>query len=82
MPYITNVLPPDKPSSPENLRVTEIWSDHMMLQWEPPSSDGGSPITGYTIEQRDTSDVHFIFVAAVKKDVTSYQVTLGNLSDI
>ena len=68
--------PSDKPSPPSNLRVTDIWKDYMMLVWEPPQADGGSPITGYTIEQRDAYEVGFRFVVALKEDATSYQVRL------
>ena len=43
----------DEPDTPVNLRVTEYWTDHISLSWDPPHNDGGSPLTCYLIEKRD-----------------------------
>jgi hypothetical protein len=64
----------DKPDTPENFRVTDVWKDYMMLLWEAPKSDGGSALTGYTLEQRDAYEVSYKFVASVQADAVSYQV--------
>lgn len=45
----------DSPSSPRNLSVTTVTEDSVSLTWDVPSDDGGSPITGYTVEKRDAS---------------------------
>ena len=68
-------LPFDKPSIPQNFRVTDVWKDYMMLVWEAPESDGGSPLSAYTLEQRDAYEVSYKFVASVPADAVSYQVT-------
>ena len=44
-----------KPEEPQNLRVTEVSKDYVILAWEKPESDGGSPITSYTIEKCDAA---------------------------
>lgn len=49
-PYVT-------PGSPKGLEVSDIKKDSMVLTWEAPSEDGGSPITGYIIEKHDKEGV-------------------------
>jgi len=63
-----------KPSKPNNLHVTDIWKDYMTVVWEAPQSDGGSAVTGYTLEQRDAFDVNYKFIASVDANTTQYQV--------
>ena len=65
----------DKPSKPTNLRVTDVWKDYIGVSWEPPLKDGGSPVTGYTLEQRDALNAAgYQFVATVNDSQTVYQV--------
>jgi predicted phage tail protein len=45
--------PFDEPGKPGNLRPTDWDKDHVDLQWTPPESDGGSPITSYIVEKKD-----------------------------
>ena len=42
---------PDVPSAPDAPQVTEVFGDHCVLTWKAPSSDGGCPLSGYTIER-------------------------------
>ena len=64
----------DKPSKPLNLRVTDIWKDYITITWEEPESDGGCPLTGYVIEQRDAYEVGNRFVANVGANTLMHQV--------
>ena len=48
----------DKPTPPRNLQVKNVFSDRCTLFWQPPSDDGGSPITRYVVEAIDVSQPH------------------------
>uniref|UniRef100_A0A3B5AT53 Titin n=1 Tax=Stegastes partitus TaxID=144197 RepID=A0A3B5AT53_9TELE len=47
------------PGSPKSLEISDIKKDSMLLTWEAPSEDGGSPITGYIIEKHDKEGVRW-----------------------
>lgn len=47
------------PGPPKNLDISDIKKDSMVLTWEAPSEDGGSPITGYIIEKHDKEGVRW-----------------------
>ena len=46
--YFTDV--PGKPGKPD---AYEVDKDHITLKWQPPLSNGGSPIIGYDVERRE-----------------------------
>ena len=52
MDEITAKDPFGKPAKPGQPIATDWDKDHVDLEWMPPKSDGGSPITGYIIEKR------------------------------
>lgn len=35
--------------------MSDVTENSVTLKWSPPSKDGGSPVTGYVIEKRDTN---------------------------
>ncbi len=43
----------DKPKPPEDLKVSEIFAEHCLLSWSPPSDDGGGEITEYIVERQE-----------------------------
>ena len=49
----------DKPDAPQNLKVTEVSRDYVVLTWEAPENDGGAKITRYTIEKKDATKFHW-----------------------
>jgi len=43
------------PDAPLNCQVRDVTATSCLLTYQPPNSDGGSPILGYIIERRDNS---------------------------
>ena len=46
--------------------MPELSKDFVVLAWDEPEEDGGSPITGYIIEKRDIKRAGFVKVEEVK----------------
>lgn len=49
------LCPPAVPGQCEKPTVTEVCLASMTVNWEEPKYDGGSPITGYFIEKKETT---------------------------
>uniref|UniRef100_A0A665TCS8 Titin n=1 Tax=Echeneis naucrates TaxID=173247 RepID=A0A665TCS8_ECHNA len=48
------------PDPPENPEVTAITKDSMVVMWQAPKSDGGSPITNYNVERKDKIGLRWV----------------------
>lgn len=67
------------PSAPEKLHFTERSKTTITLAWEPPRTDGGSPLLGYLVEKmRSDSDEFDPAHRSICKDCT---ITLENLNE-
>lgn len=62
--YSSTVFPADKPGPPASVKTTKVFSDRVKLRWEPPLADGGSEITNYIIEKRETSRANWALVTS------------------
>ncbi|XP_076471204.1 twitchin-like [Babylonia areolata] len=51
--HIIAKRPFDEPHPPSQPEVVDRDRNFIELKWEPPSKDGGAPITGYDIERKD-----------------------------
>nr|XP_006823011.1 PREDICTED: titin-like [Saccoglossus kowalevskii] len=69
--------PYDKPGQPGIPTVTNITRDSVHLSWQPPVSDGGSPITGYIVEKRETTSRRWF--RASRSELTDTQYNVVNL---
>ena len=51
--FTIDVIVIDKPSAPENLKVTDVTDRSVSLTWDEPHSDGGANVFGYVIEKKE-----------------------------
>ena len=73
VPFKVVVL--DKPSACEGpLRVSGVAEDRCTLSWRPPLHDGGSPVSRYVVERRESSRLAWTVVNAAC-DATVLKVT-------
>lgn len=70
---------PGSPSAPEKLRYTNRSKNTITLTWQPPHSDGGSPIIGYYVEKMRSDSNEF--EVANRKVFTECCGTIENLSE-
>ena len=61
---------PDAPEGP--VEFSDITKDSVTLSWKPPTKDGGSEVTGYVIEQRDTRRSTWTKAGTVNGETTSF----------
>lgn len=43
------------PGPPTSVKFSEVFATSVKVAWEPPLKDGGSPITHYIVDKRETS---------------------------
>ena len=68
------------PSAPVNPHVKDVETRAVTLKWSPPAKDGGSPVTGYTIEYR-VSGMFRWDVANHGEPIMDQRYTVRNLKD-
>ena len=64
--------PPSKPVGP--LKTKDVDRTSVTLEWQPPTDDGGSPLTGYILEKRDVSRPTWTKVEKLSPGKMSYKV--------
>lgn len=50
----------DVSEPPANVRISEVTKNSVSLSWQRPPYDGGSKITGYSVERRDGSNGRWV----------------------
>ncbi|KAM6458220.1 myosin-binding protein H isoform 3-T4 [Liasis olivaceus] len=43
----------ERPGSPENLKVVDVWGFNGALEWSPPQDKGNADLKGYTVQKAD-----------------------------
>ena len=64
--------PPTEPAGP--MQVTMTSDDSCELRWLPPHSNGGTPITSYILELRETTSNIWRRIGSVEATTTSFQL--------
>ncbi|XP_074521934.1 myosin-binding protein C, cardiac-type [Halichoeres trimaculatus] len=50
----------DVPDPPQAVRILSVGEDSCVVQWDPPSFDGGQPIIGYVLERKKTKSYRWM----------------------
>ena len=69
----------EKPSPPRNLRVVDVYKDFITVAWDAPETDGGAPLTGFTVEKADAK--RKTFTNAGSTDAATLKFKVGKLSE-
>ena len=64
-----------RPGAPRNLRATPAGWSAIDLEWDEPSSDGGSAVTGYRVQTSATGSGGWSLLATTGDDVTAFRHT-------
>ena len=67
------------PGAPNAPTVSDIYHDNCLVAWQPPTEDGGSPVTGYHLERRTVGSKHWIQVN--KESVSELELRVTELVD-
>lgn len=63
----------DKPSAPGGpLKVEEVRNDHVKVKWNKPKDNGGTDLTGYTLEKMDMDTGRWIPAGEVGPDLDNF----------
>ena len=65
----------DRPHVPRNVRVTDQYKDFIVIEWDKPDNDGGSPITGYVVEKREASRKMWTGISETSADTLKVKAT-------
>ena len=55
--------------------MKEVAPTNISLVWDTPDNDGGTPITGYTVEKADAKRRNFSNIGKTDADTQSYKAT-------
>lgn len=60
-----NIVVMDRPSAPVGpVEIFDVTEDSVSLKWLPPAYEGGSPITNYIVQKRETTTANWMDVSS------------------
>uniref|UniRef100_A0A3Q1G184 Fibronectin type-III domain-containing protein n=1 Tax=Acanthochromis polyacanthus TaxID=80966 RepID=A0A3Q1G184_9TELE len=62
--------PPDKPSPPRDLVISEVTSESAYLTWKVPEDNGGAVISHYVVQKKDVAADQWVPVAPANKKLS------------
>jgi hypothetical protein len=65
------------PGPPTSIRLIGITEDSVTIEWTPPTSDGGRPVTRYVIEKREASSQYWTPAASTSATVLGSRAGTG-----
>lgn len=72
--YLTICIATDRPGPPEApVETVETTSSIIVIKWNPPRDDGGSPVTNYIIERQQAGQSQWKKLGNVSADKTSFR---------
>lgn len=74
---VTAKVPFDPPGPPTKLRADEVTKTSATIRWEPPETDGGSPVTGYYVERSTNGK----WLKVNKKALTVCELAMDDLKE-
>ncbi|CAL9697291.1 unnamed protein product [Knipowitschia caucasica] len=74
-PIVMAQFPFSVPSAPEAPYASAVTKYNMVVQWEPPTKDGGSPIIGYHIERKEKNSILWTKLNKLILTDTRYKTT-------
>jgi hypothetical protein len=70
----------DKPGPPAAFDLSEITNESCFLAWNPPRDDGGSNVTNYIVERRQTDKEEWVKLSATVNNNYSNQISSSCLA--
>ena len=55
--------------------MRETNKDYVVISWESPDSDGGSPLTGFIVERKDVTKTSFVSAGRCDVNTFNFKVT-------
>jgi hypothetical protein len=69
------------PASPSNPTLLLSSLDLILISWDPPASDGGSPILGYSLMMKTSAETTFVMAYNGTQDPTTRQLAITSHND-